>query len=223
MIRALSAAAGLALLLAACGPGGQPTGNDEGPAATGFIQPGAEVPETVETRGGVPRDSYGRPFDYAFLGKRLPAFEGPLVSGGTYSSDALQGAWTVVDIWGIWCSDCMADAPYVHALARAIEMDPDLNFISIHTPPSATRADEAYGSYGSVAAYFEARGYSYPTVIDRDASLRNTLSITWTPTYLLVAPDGTVAGFRTDLSAAPGQPVKDFLAQISEVQRDWSP
>jgi len=145
------------------------------------------------------------------------------VSGGTYSSEALTGTWTVVDVWGIWCSDCMADAPFMNALARAIEMDPDLDFISIHTPPSAARADEAFGAYGSVAAYFDARRYSYPTVVDADATIRDKLAIAWTPTYLLVAPDGSVAGFRTDLSAAPGQPVKDFLAQIAEVKAGWCP
>ncbi|MEQ9314596.1 MAG: TlpA disulfide reductase family protein, partial [Henriciella sp.] len=149
------------LLLAACGSGTETPSDQD---ATGFIVPGASVPASAETRDdGVPRDDYGRPFTYEFLGKSLPAFSGTMVSGEDFSSADLEGQWTVIDVWGLWCGDCMADAPYVAALASAIAQDPDLRFMSIHTPPNANRLDDAYGKYESVQAYFDEKGYSYPT------------------------------------------------------------
>lgn len=219
MLRPLIVTTAIALL-AACGQSGNP--NSE--KATGFITPATPVPASAETEpDDVPRDEYGRPFDYDYLGEPLPAFSGPMNGGATFDSSALEGQWTVIDVWGLWCSDCMADAKYVAALASAIAQDPDLHFLSIHTPPSAARADEAYGRYGSVEAYFEEKGYSYPTVIDTNASIRDALEIAWTPSYLLVAPDLTVQGFRSELSAADGEPVKDFIRDIARVKAAYTP
>ena len=217
----LTAIATLALPVA-CNGGDSGEASAPAPPATAFMTQNAQPPEGADMSGEVPRDDYGRPYGYALLGKPLPAFSGPLVGGGTFDSADISG-WTLIDVWGIWCSDCMADAPHVAALSRAIAQDPGLDFISIHTPPSAARADEAYGRYGSVEAYFADKGYDYPTLVDEDASLRETLRIAWTPSYLLVSPAGTVEGFRTDLSAAGDAPVKQFLIDIAAVRAGWNP
>ncbi|MBA3067654.1 MAG: redoxin domain-containing protein [Hyphomonas sp.] len=221
---------GLAALawLAACGAPqtGEPA---EAPAAgaapvveaTAFLTGNASVPEgAADTEGdGVFRDAEGRPFTYALLGQKLPDFKAPLADGGVFDSAGLS-QWTVIDIWGAWCSDCIADGPYVAALERAIAQDPHLDFISIHVPASAARAtpEEMWGKYGSLEAYFETAGYRLPTALDLDGSLRETLKISWTPSYLLVSPDGAVRGFRTDLSVAGGEPVKDFLRDVARVK-----
>ncbi|MCA8892930.1 MAG: alkyl hydroperoxide reductase, partial [Hyphomonas sp.] len=72
--------------------------------------------------------------------------------------------------------------------------------------------------WGSIDAYFEEKGYSYPVVIDRDTSLRTALQIGWTPSYILVSPDGVVKGYRSEFSAAEGEPVKDFLKDVARVK-----
>lgn len=192
--------------------------------ATGLIRPGAVVPENADTsHDGTPRDGYGRPYTHAALGLPLPAFSGLDDRGEPFSSSDLLGRWTVIEIWGLWCHDSMHDAPYAAALSRALDQDPAVDFMTIHTPQAPDKLDEAFGKYTSVAAYFEDKGYRIPTVIDRDASIRADLFIRWTPTYLVVAPDGTVQAFRTGLGEAPGEPVKDFVRQISEIRGTWSP
>ncbi|MFN3911268.1 TlpA family protein disulfide reductase [Hyphomonas sp.] len=214
--------------LAACGaPGaGVPADLPAAPAppaveATAFLTENAPAPAgAADTKGdGVFRDSEGRPFTYALLGQKLPAFTAPRADGSVFDSTAIS-EWTVIDIWGVWCSDCIADGPYVAALERAIAQDPDLDFLSIHVPASAARAtpDEMWGKYGSLEAYFTSAGYRLPTAIDLDGSLRETLKISWTPSYLLVSPDGIVRGFRTDLSVAGSEPVKDFLRDVARVK-----
>lgn len=219
------------LLLAACAPETPPP---EAPAidieaeaapitkAQGFTTRNSAPEGAEDTKGdGVLRDADGRPFQYALLGEKLPDFTAPMADGGTFSSADIN-RWTVIDVWGAWCGDCVRDAPYADALQRAIAQDPDLDFLSIHVPASRARAtpEEMFGKYGSLDAYFDAMGFTLPTVLDTDASLRETLRISWTPTYLLVSPDRVVRGFRTDLSVDDDQPVKTFLQDVAEVRKE---
>ena len=95
--------------------------------------------------------------------------------------------------------------------------------MSIHTPQNAANASKALRGYDSVGAWFDEKGWDFTTVIDSDASIREQLRIRWTPTYLLVAPDLTVQGFRTGLADAGDHAVKDFVQDIAEARRDWTP
>lgn len=191
--------------------------------ATGYFRPGSVAPDTADlSRGDVPRDSYGRPYTYEGLGEALPIFSGKLADGGDFSSLDLEGRWTVIEVWGIWCHDSRNDAPYAAALSTALAQDPDVDFMSVHTPPNAEHADKALRDYDSVAAWFDEKGWEFPTVIDEDASFRTDLRIRWTPTYLVVAPDRTVQGFRTSLADAGDLAVKDFVQDIAATRRDWT-
>ena len=218
----LSLASILTLGLAACAEAGEPK-NTSAEAATGYYQPGSEIPASADlSRGDVPRDEYGRPYTYEGLGEALPEFTGALSNGTSFSSTLLEGRWTVIEVWGIWCHDSRNDVPYAAALSRALAQDPDVDFMSIHTPQNASRADKAYRNYGSVSAWFDEKGWSFPTLVDTDASIRETLRIRWTPTYLVVAPDLTVQGFRTGLADAGDMAVKDLVRNISETRRAWA-
>ncbi len=202
----------LVLTLAACG-------TREPDGATQFVTSITPAPASAKTdKNGVARDDYGRPFSYAFLGKPLPIIKGTSLNGDAIDSSQFDN-WTVIDVWGLWCSDCMADSKYVAKFA-ARAPEEDINFVSLHVPASATRAtpEEMFGKHGSVEAYFDKAGFSYPTLVDTDASLRDLLQIAWTPTYLLVSPDGVVRGFRTELSAAGGDPVEDFITDIKTLR-----
>lgn len=212
----------IALGLAACANADAPDGS-KATSATGYYTPDAAVAMTEEAdTGKIPRDKYGRPFTYEGLGEPLPAFSGALASDASFSSSQLEGRWTVIQVWGIWCHDSRNDAPYASALARAIAQDPDLDFMTIHTPQNADKTLQALRSYDSVSAWFDEKGWSYPTLIDKDASIRERLRIRWTPTYLVVAPDLTVQGFRTNLIDAGDMAVKDFIKDIAETKRAWS-
>lgn len=193
-----------------------------GESATGYYTPAATMSTAEDTAPGtVRRDDYGRPFTYEGLGQPLPSFTGPLVSEASFSSSQLEGRWTVIQVWGIWCHDSRNDAPYASALARAIAQDPDLDFMSIHTPQNTDKTRQALRGYSSVSAWFDEKGWSYPTLVDEDASIRELLRIRWTPTYLVIAPDLTVQGFRTNLSDAGDMAVKDFVKDIARTRRNW--
>lgn len=194
-------------------------GNDK---AIDYYRPGAVPPATADlSRGDVPRDSYGRPYTYEGLGQPLPEFAGQMANGVQFQSTMLEGKWTVIQVWGIWCHDSRNDAKYAAALTQALAQDPAVDFMSIHTPPNAALSHRALGNYGSVEAWFQEKGWSYPTLVDDDASIRHKLQIRWTPTYLVVAPDLTVQGFRTGLADAGEMAVKDFVRDVSVTRGDW--
>ena len=211
-----------AIGLAACAQAA-PHKTDTGEKATGYYQLGDAIPDAADmSRGDVPRDDYGRPYTYEGLGAPLPTFESMTADGRSFSSDALLGRWTVIEVWGIWCHDSRRDAPYAAALSTALNQDPDVDFMSIHTPPNAEHADKALKGYDSVSAWFEEKGWSFQTVMDEDASIRDTLKIRWTPTYLVIAPDLTVQGFRTGLADAGDLAVKDFIQDIAANRASWA-
>jgi len=225
MKRAILAAAGL-VLLSACEsvPHPHEHGISTDPhGATSFTTADAPLPESAKTPKGeaIVRDADGRPYTHALLGEALPPLSGEMADGSTFDPASLTN-WTIIHVWGLWCGDSMADAPYTAALVTAIEQAPDLDFLSIHTPFNTDRTapEDMFGKHGSVAAYFESKGYSFPTLIDEDAGLRQALQINWTPSYLLVDPDGIVRGYRTDLSVAKGEPVKDFLKDVARVKAE---
>ena len=212
----------LALGFAACAeahdhndPGGE--------SATDYYRPGHSIPDTADlSRGDVPRDDYGRPYTYEGLGKPLPIFDGTRTDGSAFSSLDLEGRWTVIEVWGIWCHASRNAALFAAALSTALAQDPDVDFMSIHTPPNEEHADRALRGYESVSEWFEEKGWSFPTVMDEDASIRTSLTIRWTPTYLVIAPDRSVQGFRTGLADAGDFAVKDFVQDIAETRRDWT-
>jgi thiol-disulfide isomerase/thioredoxin len=219
MIRMLAGGA-LALVLAGCSGdrAADPVEAPQGTAASITTTPPPASPDAA-THAGIVHDSHDRPLDYALLGQKFPQFTATMADGQPFDSDVLN-RWMVIQVWGVWCGDSKRDAPYAAALATAIEQDPDLYFLSIHVPQNAEKTSDKdlYGAYGSVEAFFAEKGFSYPTVIDSDASIREALKITWTPSYILISPDGVIRGFRTDLSVAGGEPVKDFLKEAARVK-----
>lgn len=218
------------VLVSACGAAElsepvDPPAVEQAVKAAAFLTADTPAPESAtDTQGdGVLRDADGRPFSYALLEKALPAFTAPMQDGSEFDSAKLS-RWTVIAVWGAWCGDSVADGPYTAALERAIAQDPDLDFVSIHVPETAELAtpEDMFGKYGSLDAYFESASYTLPVALDMDGSLRETLQIRWTPSYLLVSPDGVVRGYRTDLSIAGDQPVKSFIQDIARVRGEIS-
>ena len=204
-------------------PAPQTKANLKSADATGYFVPGMQLPAAVSLEPGkVARDSYGHPWTYERLGDTLPAFSGRTTEDEVFNSEDLRGRWTVIEVWGIWCHDSMRDAKYAAALATALDQDPAIDFLTVHTPQNAAKADQATKSYDSVADWLSEKGDSFKTLVDTDASLRDALSIRWTPTYLVISPDLTVEGFRTGLADAGDHAVKTFVRDISETRADWT-
>ena len=152
----------IAAMLAACG---------KGPEATGFITENTPLPANVQAdEGDVLRDGDGRPFEYALLGETLPAFSVSDRDGRVVTNEDILGQWMIVDFWGLWCPDCLVDAPHVDALYRAVQAEDEIGMLSIHSPPNPSRIGDAFGRYQSLEAYIEETGFGGHSAIDHDAS-----------------------------------------------------
>lgn len=215
-VRTLAAgfsAALLSVLLVSCSPGGEQKAN-------GFITENRPAPKSAKQKeGDVPRDDHGRPFQYRMLGETLPDFDVVQPDGSHVTRDDLLGHWTVLEVWGIWCPDCVTDGPNVQRLAEVLADEPEIGFLTVHSPPSAKRKDEAFGKYASVAAYFDAHGYDYPYALDEEATFKSELHLPWVPSFLLIDPDGVIRGYRSELSAAGDGAVEDFVKDVKTVMK----
>ncbi|MEM9668581.1 MAG: TlpA disulfide reductase family protein [Pseudomonadota bacterium] len=193
---------------------------DEPPFSSRLVTVGSELPPSAEdTRDdGILRDSTGRPVLHDLLGERLPDMQATRVGGDGFTTSDLAGRWTILAVWGVWCHDSRNDMDNIADLAGRTEHMDDLDFLSVHVPYSADHLDSMYRQHGSVDRFFEARGVSFPAVLDETAELRAALKIEWTPTYLLVGPDLTVHGYRTDFSKGGDSAVETFLEDTQKLR-----
>ncbi len=232
-MRSLLIALGLGLLTAC-----QPSVRDDSSAAAGrpdtpIAPPSPAMPPDLATGGPwltertalptapdgtVLSSPGGRPTGYALLGKPVPAFSASLHGGGQATQETLRGHWTILAFWGAWSEESLADARYISALITAAGQDPDLDVLTVHGPRDAASAANALGTYASLDAFFGDQGAPWPTVLDADGAVRQAFGISWIPSYVLVGPDLTVRGFRTDLSLTPDNGIKDVIRGVAEIR-----
>lgn len=156
---------------------------------------------------------------YLLLSTTAPNFSADLNGGGSVTQENLKGHWTILAFWGLWSDDSLADAKYIRALVSAASQDPDLDILTIHTPPGPGRASEALGSFLSLDSWFKDQGGSWPTAMDRDGKIAEAFKITSAPVYLLIGPDLTIEGYRTDLNAAPDEGIKSVIKGYAEIRK----
>ena len=152
---------------------------------------------------------------YPLIEQAAPHFSAPLVSGGILSDETLKGHWTIVEFWGLWCEDSLADLTHTQALASAVRQDPSLRFVTVHV-------DQRYGKWKSAADFAADEQIKFPIALDPDQSVKRAFQVKATPTYLVIDPNGVIRAARGDLrkdqSSEGG--VKSFIKQIAELKRN---
>jgi len=150
---------------------------------------------------------------YALLGQHVPTFSADLAGGGALTDAALTGKWSVIEFWGLWCEDSLADLKYTGALARAIAQDPSLQFVTIHV-------DDHYGTYGSPEEFQKEEGVTYPIALDPRSYIKGAFQVKATPTYLVVDPSGMIRAAHNDLrkSDDPDGGVKALIKEIAAMK-----
>src|SRR5688572_21778378 len=140
-----------------------------------------------------------RPRTYAGLNQPAAPFTLPKLGGGEASLSDYAGRVLILSFGGLWCPDCILDAPFMTHLAELAEADADIDFLDIHTrnrfgrwgPNDRARAGatpyDAEESAAALNAYFAETGHSYSVAFDptRDWA-GEAYKITWYPTYVIV-------------------------------------
>lgn len=178
--------------------------------AAGTLATTVALETEAQTAPATPSDR--RPRSYDLIGQAAPATNLPRFGGGRLTEADFKGKTTIVQFWGIWCPDCLADADDVAELNRLIERDRALRFIGIHTRGR-------YGRWGGLAEFFAEKGYPFPVAIDDDSAAYRAWNITWVPSFVIVGPDGIIRDFTTDLKAGSGIGVQGLLTKARNVAR----
>jgi thiol-disulfide isomerase/thioredoxin len=107
----------------------------------------------------------------------LPDFD---YAAYTQLLDELHGAPLVVNVWASWCGPCRDEAP---ALAGAATTYGDrVRFLGI----------DVLDARPDAVAFIEEFGWSYPSVFDRDAEIRDRLGLLGQPVTLFYDASGAL-------------------------------
>jgi len=112
-------------------------------------------------------------------------FKATTIDGEEITSESLKGKTILVQFWTTWCPHCRNDQSAVDRITRS--------FDSEEVAVLAVDVDE---SNKTVAQYLKARPRSCPIILSRDTTLTSLLTKESFPTYVVIDPDGHIAGTR---------------------------
>ncbi|HEY8300878.1 MAG TPA: TlpA disulfide reductase family protein [Jatrophihabitans sp.] len=119
--------------------------------------------------------------------KPVPAFSGPLLSGGTYNLSAYKGKAVVVNFWGTWCPPCVVETPQFQTVYQAYK-NRGVSFVGI---------DIKDGTRDAPRSFVADHHITYPMIYDEtgETALRmGNIRVQATPFTVLLDREHRVAG-----------------------------
>lgn len=138
--------------------------------------------------------------------------------GKEHTLSEYKGRVVFLNFWATWCPPCRAEMPDIQELYEESVQDPESGpvILGVAFPGYGNEKDEE-----AIKAFLQENGYTYPTVMDTDASLMYKYYITAFPTTSMIDRDGNVFGY------VPGSMSKDvmedIIRQTSEGKRNDAP
>lgn len=138
--------------------------------------------------------------------------------GKEHTLSEYKGRVVFLNFWATWCPPCRAEMPDIQELYEESVQDPESGpvILGVAFPGYGNEKDEE-----GIKAFLQENGYTYPTVMDMDASLMYKYYITAFPTTFMIDRDGNVFGY------VPGSMSKDIMEDIirqtSEGKRNDTP
>ena len=120
-------------------------------------------------------------FKRELVGKPAPTLRATDIHGATVSLADLKGKTVLIDFWTTWCPPCQSDASSIEKLNQKYG-NKNLAIIGVSVDEDRS----------TVEAYLKKHAHSYPVVLSTENRLPPAYQIGVFPTYLIVAPDGTL-------------------------------
>ena len=125
--------------------------------------------------------------------------------GVTHTLSDYKGKVVFLNFWATWCPPCRAEMPDIQKLYEeaAGDEESELVILGVAFPNLGDETSE-----DGIRRFLEENGYTYPTVMDTDASLMTPYYITAYPTTYMIDRDGNIFGY------VPGSMTKDIMEDI---------
>ena len=133
--------------------------------------------------------------------------------GETHTLSDYKGKIVFLNFWATWCPPCKAELPYIQELYEEYQAmeDPDVVFLGVTFPSYGNEQDVA-----GITAFLEENGYTFPVLMDTEASLLQPYYISAFPTTFIIDTDGNVLGY------VPGGMTKDIMESVIAQAREAS-
>lgn len=134
-----------------------------------------------------------------------PDFELVDQYGQTHKLSEYKGKVVFLNFWATWCPPCKAELPYIQQLYEeyaAIE-NPDVVILGVTFPGYGNEQDE-----DGVKEFLRQNGYTFPVLMDEEASLMMPYYISAYPTTYLIDAEGNIFGY------VPGGMTKKMMEDV---------
>ena len=114
--------------------------------------------------------------------------------GETHSLADYKGKTIFLNFWATWCPPCKAEMPDIQKIYETYDQEGEDALIVLGV------AAPNYGNEGSeeeITEFLEENGYTYPVLMDTDASLFTQYGIYSYPTTFMIDRDGNLFGYVT--------------------------
>lgn len=138
----------------------------------------------------------------------IPALDFTLTDqfGNTHTLDQYKGKTILLNFWGTWCGPCRSEMPDLQAVYEDYgNNEKDLVVLGVAAPNLGQE-----GSAEDITAFLEENGYTYPTLMNEDASLFYSYGISSFPTTFMIDKNGNVYGY---IMGAQSREVFDNIIQ----------
>jgi cytochrome c biogenesis protein CcmG/thiol:disulfide interchange protein DsbE len=120
-----------------------------------------------------------------FLGKEVPSFDLPTLTGGKVSDASTAGKTVIINFWNTWCTPCRQELPELKKFYADHAVDTDLVMIGIvRDPQESTKA---------IRAYVAAEGVNWTIALDPGDRAALDFATRGQPETIAVSPQGVVA------------------------------
>jgi thiol-disulfide isomerase/thioredoxin len=126
------------------------------------------------------------------VGKDAPPFEVKGLDGQTYRLSDFKGKPLLLDFWATWCAPCRDSVPVVESLYDEYR-DQGLSVLAVSSEDPEV-----------VKTFLQGAPFPYPAVIGDEAGIEGSYLITLYPTFVMIGPDGRIAGYQGGFPGARG-------------------
>ena len=123
----------------------------------------------------------------------IPALDFTLTDqfGNTHTLDQYKGKTILLNFWATWCGPCRSEMPDLQEIFQDYgNNEQDLVVLGVAAPNLGRE-----GSAEDITAFLEENGYTYPTLMNEDASLFYSYGISSFPTTFMIDKNGNVYGY----------------------------